>query len=157
MLKEGDAAPDFVLKAADGQDVRLSSFLGMAVVVYFYPKDNTMGCTIEAKGFRDSMPDIEARGAVVLGISMDSAATHCLFRDKHQIPFRLLSDPDGRVHDLYDAWLTTLFGKTHFAVRRCTYVIDAQGIIRTVYRHVNPLGHAKDVTKDLEQLQAKAV
>lgn len=157
MLKEGDAAPDFVLKDADGQDVRLSSLLGRPVVVYFYPKDNTVGCTIEAKGFRDNMQDIEAHGAVVLGISMDSIAKHCGFRDKHQIPYLLLSDPDGRVHDLYDAWLTTLFGKTHFAVRRCTYVIDAQGIIRKVYRHVNPLGHAKDISKDLELLQAKPV
>ncbi|MES2153604.1 MAG: peroxiredoxin [bacterium] len=156
MLKPGDAAPDFALKDADGKDVRLSSHLGKAVVLYFYPKDHTAGCTIEAKGFRDQFADIQAAGAIVLGVSLDLTDKHCTFRDKHGLPFSLLSDPDGRVHDLYSAWLTTLFGKTHFAVRRCTFIIDGNGIVRRVYKHVNPIGHAKDVLRELAAIQVPA-
>lgn len=154
MLRPGDAAPDFALKGADGGDVRLSSFAGRPVVLYFYPKDHTAGCTIEAKGFRDHHAELQAANAVVLGVSLDSAARHCSFRDRHNLPFGLLSDPDGRVHDLYSAWLTTIFGKRHFAVRRCTFVIDGSGIIRRVYKHVNPIGHAKEVVQDVAALHA---
>jgi len=152
VLRPGDAAPDFVLDDANGKPVRLSSFAGHPVVLYFYPKDHTAGCTIEAKGFRDHYEAIAASGATVLGVSLDDAAAHCSFRDKHALPYPLLSDPDGRVHELYSAWLTTLFGKRSFAVRRCTFVIDAAGIVRKVYKHVNPIGHAKDVLRDLAAL-----
>jgi thioredoxin-dependent peroxiredoxin len=157
VLKPGDAAPDFVLKDADGRDVRLSSFLGRPVVLYFFPKDNTPGCTMEAKRFRDHHGDIAATGAVVVGVSLDDVATHCAFRDKHQLPFHLLADPEGRVHDLYDAWRTTLFGRSHLGVRRCTYLIGPDGLVREVYRNVNVniLGHAKQVVKDLERLRSQ--
>lgn len=156
MLKAGDAAPDFLLKDANGKDLRLSALAGRPVVLYFYPRDHTAGCTIEAKGFRDLHGEFQACDAAVVGVSLDPPGSHCAFRDKHGLPFTLLSDPSGRVHDLYGAWLTTLFGKRSFAVRRCTFVIDGLGIIRRVYRHVNPIGHAKDVLKDVEALAPQA-
>lgn len=155
MLRDGDAAPDFVLKDADGKDVRLSTFGGKAIVLFFYPKDHTPGCTIQAKRFRDSFEEIVAQGAVVVGVSLDDVESHCAFRDKHGLPFPILSDPEGRVHDLYDAWRTSLLGRSSFAVRRCTFIIDPDGIIRKVYRRVNVLGHAKEVQRELERLQAQ--
>lgn len=155
MLQTGDAAPDFVLRDADGKDVRLSSFSGRPIVLYFYPKDHTPGCTIEAKRFRDAYEAIAGHGATVVGVSLDDAESHCGFRDKHGIPFPLLSDPDGRVHDLYEAWRTTLLGKSSLGMRRCTYLIDEDGIIRKVYGRVNVVTHAKEVVKDLERLSAQ--
>lgn len=155
MLRPGDAAHDFVLKDADGHDVRLSAFQGHPVVLFFYPRDRTAGCTIEAKGFRDEAEGLAAHGATVLGISLDSQDSHCDFRDRHGLTFPLLSDPDGRVHDLYDAWWTTLLGRNAMGVRRCTFVIDGHGIVRRVHKHVNPIGHAKQVLRDLEEI-AKA-
>lgn len=155
MLRPGDAAPDFVLKDADGRDVRLST-LGGPMVLYFYPRDDTMGCTLQAKGFRDNFPEIVKRGAKVVGISMDRPERHAAFRDSHGLPFHLLSDPEGRVIDLYEAWRTTLLGRHPIAVRRCTFVIDEDGIIRRVHSNVNPLRHAKQVLKDLERLEAQA-
>ncbi len=155
MLLPGDAAPDFSLDDADGKRVRLSAFSGHPIVLYFYPKDHTAGCTLEAKRFRDAYEDIAAHGAVVVGVSLDDSESHCGFRDKHQIPFHLLSDPDGRVHDLYEAWRTTMFGKTSMAVKRCTYLIDEDGIIRKAYGRVNVLSHAKNVVADLERMTAQ--
>ncbi len=155
MLLPGDAAPDFVLPDPDGKDVRLSTFSGKPIVLYFYPKDNTPGCTIEAKRFRDEYEEIARHGAVVVGVSLDDPDSHCGFRDQYGIPFHLLSDTDGYVHDLYEAWRTTLFGKTSLAVKRCTYLIDRDGIIRKAYGRVNVMNHAKNVVKDLERLDAQ--
>ncbi len=155
MLQAGDAAPDFVLKDADGHDVRLSSLSGHPIVLYFYPRDNTPGCTIQAKRFRDRMADLTEFGAVVVGVSLDSPEDHCDFRDKHDIPFLLLSDPDGHVHDLYEAWRTSLVGRTHWAVRRCTFLIDEDGVIARVYKSVNVLRHASQVVKDLDRIRAQ--
>lgn len=155
MLRPGDAAPDFVLKDADGNDLRLSTFSGSPIVVYFYPRDSTPGCTIEAKGFRDQYEEIARHGAVVVGISMDDAESHCAFREKHDLPFHLVSDPEGRVHDLYEAWRTSLLGRNPIAVRRCTFLIDEDGIIRKTYKHVNPMRHAKQIVQDLERLAAQ--
>lgn len=154
MLRPGDAAPDFVLKDADGQDVRLSH-IGGPIVLYFYPADNTPGCTLEAKGFRDQHEEIAKAGATIVGVSMDDPESHCGFRDKHEIPFHLLSDPDGRAFDLYEAWRTSLFGRSPLAVRRCTFLIDEDGIIRAVYRNVNVFRHAKQVMQDLERMKAQ--
>jgi thioredoxin-dependent peroxiredoxin len=157
MLKPGDAAPDFVLKDADGKDVRLSSFSGSPIVLYFYPKDFTPGCTIESKKFRDHFPDFQALGAVVVGVSLDPPERHREFADSCGLPFPLLSDSDGRVHDLYGAWRTTLLGRSSLAVKRMTFLIDADGIIYEVYRNVtmNVYTHASTLLKDLERMKAQ--
>src|SRR5688572_19133755 len=155
MLKPGDAAPDFVLKDAEGRDVRLSSFSGSPIVLYFYPKDSTPGCTIQAKRFRDHYPEIVAHGAVVVGVSLDPVETHRKFQEQCDLPFPLLADPDGRVHDLYDAWRTTLLGRSSLGVRRCTFLIDGDGIIYEVYKTVNVFTHANTVLKDLQRLRAQ--
>lgn len=156
MLKPGDAAPDFVLKDAQGLDVRLSSFSGRPIILYFYPRDFTPGCTIQSKGLRDQYDTIQGHhNAVVVGVSLDDPEQHEEFAESCGLPFTLLSDPEGRVHDLYDAWRTTLLGRTPMAVRRCTFVIDGDGIIRAVHKNVNVFTHAKTVVKDLERLSAQ--
>jgi len=155
MLKPGDAAPDFVLKDSEGRDVRLSGFAGSPIVLYFYPRDNTPGCTIQAKRFRDHYPEIVAHGAVVVGVSLDPVEKHKEFLEGCELPFPLLADPDGRVHDLYDAWRTTLLGRSSLGVRRCTFLIDGDGIIYEVYKTVNVFTHANTVLKDLERLKAQ--
>jgi peroxiredoxin Q/BCP len=155
MLKPGDAAPDFVLKDGEGRDVRLSSFSGSPIVLFFYPRDRTPGCTIEVKRFRDHFADMRGHGAVVVGVSLDDVASHKAFGDDCGLPFPLLADPDGRVHDLYDAWLTTLLGRSSLGVRRCTFLIDGDGIIYSVYKTVNVFRHANQVLKDLERMRAQ--
>ncbi len=153
MLRPGDAAPDFVLKDSDGNDVRLSTYSGRPIILYFYPRDNNPSCVVQAKAFRDAHPKIQSFGAALVGVSMDP--DHSAFRAKHKIPYPLLSDRDGRVHDLYDAWRTTLLGKRPIAVRRCTYLIDGDGIIRRAYHRVNLLRQGHTVLKDLDRLSAQ--
>lgn len=157
MLKPGDAAPDFVLKDADGKDARLSAFSGSPIILYFYPKDFTLGCTIEAKRFRDHYPEFQARGAVVVGVSLDPVERHRAFSNECGLPYPLLADPDGRVHDLYDAWHTTLLGRSSLGVRRITFLIDGDGIIYEVYRNVtaNVFTHATTLLRDLDRLIAQ--
>lgn len=155
MLQPGDAALDFVLKDQDGRDVRLSSFSGRPIVLFFYPKDLTPGCTIQAKGLRDHGDDLAKHDAVVVGVSLDDPERHQEFADTCGLTYTLLSDPEGRVHDLYDAWRTTLLGRSPMAVRRCTFIIDADGIVRAVHRNVNVFTHAKTVVKDLERIAAQ--
>ena len=158
MLRPGDAAPDFVLKDGDGKDVRLSSLGGRPIVLYFYPKDNTPGCTLEAKSFRDHYEDFRSHNAAVVGVSLDEPESHKAFAKKCELPYPLLSDPEGRVHELYEAWQkwrTALVGRSHLAVQRCTFLIDEDGIIRRVYKRVTPLGHARQVLKDLERMKAQ--
>lgn len=152
MLKPGDAAVDFMLHDADGKELRLSSFSGRPIVLYFYPKDSTPGCTLEAKGFRDHGADFEALNAAVVGVSLDGPESHACFRDKYDLNFHLVSDPEGRVHDLYGAWRTTLLGRNALGVKRCTYLIDGDGIVRKTYKLVNPMTHASHVVKDLQIL-----
>ncbi len=153
MLRPGDAAPDFVLKDSEGHDVRLSTYSGRPIILYFYPRDNNMASVVQAKSFRDVFSEIKTFDAAVVGVSMDH--DHQPFRDRYEIPFPLLSDRDGRVHDLYDAWRTTLLGKRPIAVRPCTYLIDRDGIIRRAYAHINLLGHGRTVLKDLDRLSAQ--
>ena len=155
MLKPGDAAPDFVLHDADGKDVRLSTFSGRLIVLFFYPRDHTPGCTIQVKRFRDAFDGIQQHGAVLVGVSLDSSEDHAAFRDHCNLPFILLSDRDGYVHDLYEAWRTSMLGKVALAVRRCTYLIDEDGIIRKAYSRVNVWTHARSVVADLERLRAQ--
>lgn len=155
MLRPGDAAPDFVLRDHDGQSLRLSKFSGHPIVLFFYPRDGAPGCVLEVRGFRDHADALAEHDAALVGVSLDGEEKHAEFRKQQGLDFPLLSDPDGRVHDLYEAWRTTIMGRRPWGVRRCTYLIDGDGIIRRVYRNVNPLLHGRQVVKDLERLAAQ--
>ena len=137
MIEEGKAAPRFTLSDADGNEVSLSSFAGKNVIVYFYPKDDTPGCTKEACGFRDGWSDLKKAGAVVLGISADSAASHAKFAAKYKLPFTLLSDPDRTVMTKYGAWgEKVLYGKTVTGVIRSTVWIGPDGKVKKHWARV---------------------
>jgi len=146
MLKEGDPAPDFELPADDGSVVRLSDLRGRKVVLYFYPKDDTPGCTREACEFRDRFADLEAAGAVVLGVSPDPVRSHEKFRTKYGLPFRLLADTDHRVAEAYGVWKPKpLYGRIVPGIERTTFVIDEEGRIARIFPKVKPAGHAAEV------------
>jgi peroxiredoxin Q/BCP len=132
-LQVGDPAPDFELKSDTGDTVRLSDFRGRRVVLYFYPKDDTTGCTAQACGFRDAYPQIEERNAVVLGVSPDSASSHRKFKTKYDLPFTLLVDPDHKVAEAYGAWGTkSMYGKDYEGIIRSHFIIDEQGNLADV-------------------------
>lgn len=146
MLEPGTKAPDFQLFNTDGEAVRLSDFLGKKVVVYFYPRDNTPGCTREACAFRDAYSAYEALGVPVIGISKDSVASHIKFAQKHSLPFLLLSDPDRQAIEAYDVWKEKkLYGKVSFGVVRTTYLIDENGVIEKAYGKVKPDENAQEI------------
>ena len=146
MIEEGKPAPDFELATDTGERVKLSDYRGQAVVLYFYPKDDTPGCTVEACGFRDSYDDFVKRGAVVLGVSPDDEASHVKFKDKFSLPFTLLADPEHAVADQYGVWGEKKFaGKTYFGVNRTTFLIDSDGNVAKVMHNVKPDGHPEQV------------
>jgi len=146
LIPEGTAAPDFEADTHDRGRIRLSDLRGRTVVLYFYPKDHTPGCTVEACGFRDVFAALNDLGVVVLGVSKDSVKTHQSFANKHGLPFSLVSDPDGRIISAYGAWKQkSLFGKTALGIRRATFVIGPDGVIRKVFPDVKPAGHAAEV------------
>lgn len=150
MLKEGDQAPNFILKNEKDQDITLDDFKGKKVVLYFYPKDDTPGCTKEACSFRDVYDDILEANAVVIGISKDDASSHLKFRDKHNLPFYLLSDADHSVIESYGAWQEkNMFGKTYMGIARLTFIIDENGFIIKAYPKVKPDEHGEEVLKIL--------
>ena len=150
MLKQGDLAPDFELATYEGGTVKLSDLRGRRVVLYFYPKDDTSGCTKEACGFRDQAPALEQRNALVLGISPDGVASHEKFRDKYELNFPLLSDPDHAVAEAYGAWgKKKMYGREYEGILRSTFVIDPDGRIEKVYAKVKPAEHAEQVLADL--------
>ena len=150
MVSEGEEAPDFSLQADDGREVSLGDYRGRKVVLYFYPKDGTPGCTREANEFRDMAKEFEKEGTVILGISKDSIQSHEKFKRKHDLPFTLLSDLDGKVLDLYGVWKKrSLYGRTFMGTERTTFLIDEKGIIRKVYRKVKAKGHAQTCLLDL--------
>lgn len=150
MLEVGEKAPDFVLKNEQSNEIALSDFKGKKVVLYFYPKDNTAGCTKEACSFKDVYDDILEVGAVVIGISKDNAISHEKFKNKHQLPFYLLSDPDNSVIESYGAWQEKkMYGKTYMGIVRSTFIIDENGIIIKVYPKVKPDQHGEEVLKAL--------
>lgn len=152
MLEEGTMAPDFALQADGGGEVSLSDYRGKKVVLYFYPKDNTSGCTKEACGFRDDYSDILAAGAAVLGVSPDSIKSHDGFKAKYSLPFALLSDPDHSVAEMYGAWgEKKMYGKTYEGILRSTFLIDEEGRIFKVFPKVKPAEHSQEV---LEALRA---
>mgnify|MGYP002778909283 FL=1 len=147
MLNENDLAPDFELPADDGNPVRLSSFRGQKVVLFFYPKADTPGCTIEACEFRDSSEKFDSSGAVILGISPDSVNDVRKFSRKFDLPYKLLADADHAVAEIYGVW--TMFGNTFMGVERSTFVIDETGHLRKIFRKVSPEGHAMAVLTGL--------
>ena len=152
-IEEGEAAPDFTLKADDGTEIHLNALRGKPVVLYFYPKDDTPGCTREACAFRDRRADLAAAGAVVLGVSPDTVASHGHFRDKYQLNFPLLADPDHQVAERYGAWREkNLYGKKSLGIQRSTFLIDAAGQVRKVWKKVAVDGHDEEVLKALAAL-----
>jgi peroxiredoxin Q/BCP len=154
-LTPGKKSPDFTLEADDGAKVKLSSFRGSPVVLYFYPKDDTPGCTKEACSFRDRKRELAKLGAIVLGVSPDDAASHRRFKEKFSLNFPLLSDPELKVCETYGAWgEKNLYGKKSVGIRRSTYLIDPEGIIREVWTNVKTDGHDEQVIKALKGLLA---
>lgn len=150
MVAENEFAPDFTLLSDEGEEVTLSQFRGRKVVLYFYPKDDTPGCTKEACSFRDDYSLFTLKGAVVLGVSPDSTTSHQKFRAKYALPFYLLSDPDHRVAEQYGAWgEKRMYGRTYEGILRSTFVIDEEGKVIKVFRNVKPEGHAQEVLAHL--------
>ena len=146
MVSEGDAAPDFTLASDSGENVTLSSFRGKPVVLYFYPKDNTSGCTTQACGIRDAWNEFEAAGAVVLGVSPDDVASHEKFKGDFELPFTLLADPDHSVAEVYGVWQEkSRYGRTYMGIVRSTFVIGPDGTVVKAMRNVKPETHADDV------------
>jgi peroxiredoxin Q/BCP len=155
MLKEGTMAPDFTLVADGGGEVTLSDYRGKQVVLYFYPKDDTPGCTTEACNFRDDYSEILAAGAVVLGVSPDTIKSHDKFKGKYDLPFPLLSDPDHEIAEQYGAWgEKKMYGRTYMGIIRSTYVIDRDGKIVKVFPKVRPKNHSQEVLAVLTTNQA---
>jgi peroxiredoxin Q/BCP len=146
MVREGDPAPDFTLRSDSGDLVTLSSFRGRPIVLYFYPKDDTPGCTTQACGIRDHFAEFERAGAVVLGVSPDDERSHVKFRKKYELPFPLLADTGHTVAEEYGVWgEKSYLGKTFFGVSRSTFVIDADGTVKKIFHNVKPATHADDV------------
>jgi len=151
-LEIGDAAPDFEAETDREATVRLREYRGQKVVLYFYPKDNTSGCTRQACALRDEYPQIEAAGAVVLGVSPDGRNSHVKFRDKHDLPFTLLVDSDHAIADAYGAWgEKSMYGRKYMGIIRSQFIIDEQGRLLDVHYKVSPAKSAPLVMKSLRQ------
>ena len=154
-LAQGTEAPDFALTSDTGETVTLSSLRGKPVVVYFYPRDDTPGCTTQACGIRDAWREFERSGAVVLGVSPDDEASHVTFRQKYDLPFTLLADPDHATAEAYGVWVEkSMAGNTYMGVERSTFVIDAAGNLAQVMRNVKPATHADEVLAALASTDA---
>ena len=150
MIDAGDLAPDFELPSDRGDTVRLTDLRGRRVILYFYPKDDTSGCTKEACGFRDALPSFEERNAAVLGVSPDPVRSHERFRDRYDLNFPLLADEDHAVAEAYGAWGTKkMYGREYEGVLRSTFLIDQDGRIEKVYRKVKPAEHAVEVLAEI--------
>ena len=146
MVEEGKPAPDFELHSDAGETVKLSELRGKPVVLYFYPKDDTPGCTAQACGIRDAWGEFEARGAVVLGVSPQNESSHAKFKEKYQLPFTLLADTEHKTAEEYGVWVEKKYaGRTYMGVERSTFVIDADGNVAKELRRVKPDAHADDV------------
>lgn len=146
MVREGDLAPDFTLTSDAGEAVTLSSFRGKPIVLYFYPRDDTPGCTAQACGIRDAYGEFERAGAVVLGVSPDSVKRHVKFREKYGLPFTLLADPEHEVAERYGVWGQKSFaGKKYMGISRSTFVIAPDGTVAKAMHDVKPAAHADDV------------
>jgi peroxiredoxin Q/BCP len=153
MIEVGKKAPAFTLESSDGGKVKLSEFAGKPVVVYFYPRDNTPGCTVEAQEFTAAMPALKKLGVVVFGVSKDSIASHCKFRDKYDLAFPLLSDPDGKVLEAYGAWGDkVMYGKKLKGIIRSTVLIGKDGKVAKHWPKVSVKGHAAAVVDAVKTL-----
>jgi peroxiredoxin Q/BCP len=153
MLEVGKKAPAFTLESSDGGKAKLSDLAGKVVVLYFYPRDNTPGCTVEAENFRDAVPALKKLGAVVLGVSKDSIESHCKFRDKYKLSFPLLSDPDGKVLEAYGAWGDkVLYGKKSKGIIRSTVLIGKDGKVARLWPKVSVKGHVDEVVAAVKDL-----
>lgn len=153
MLAVGEEAPDFALETDENRQASLKDYKGKKVVLYFYPKDGTSGCTTEAVEFKDVAKEFTKKGAVILGISKDTVASHQKFKEKYQLPFTLFSDPEAKVLNIYGVWKEkVLYGRKFMGTERTTFLIDERGIIRKIYKKVKPRGHAQtcllDITKE---------
>lgn len=154
-LTVGDTAPDFTLPDADGNLISLSALKGQRIVIFFYPRDNTPGCTKEACAFRDAYSELQSQGVIVLGISTDDAKSHAKFSRKHSLPFPLLVDENGKVGSLYDCYgLKKMYGKEYMGITRTSFIIGPEGVLEKVYRKVKPEPHVSEVVADIEGLIA---
>ena len=154
MISEGKKAPAFSLPSSDGNDVKLAELAGKIVVLYFYPRDNTPGCTVEAEGFRDAVPALKKLGAVVLGVSKDTIASHCKFRDKYGLKFPLLTDADGKTMESYGAWGDkVLYGKKSKGIIRSTVLIGKDGKVVKHWPKVSVKGHVAEVLEAVKALE----
>ncbi|MDO4192707.1 MAG: thioredoxin-dependent thiol peroxidase [Erysipelotrichaceae bacterium] len=150
MLETGTKAPAFTLPDQNGVQHSLEEYRGRKVILYFYPKDNTAGCTKEACSFADRYPQITEKGAVVLGISKDPVSSHKKFEEKYSLPFTLLSDPEAEVIRAYDVWKEkSMYGRKYMGIERSTYLIDENGVIQKAYQKVKPADHAENILQDI--------
>jgi peroxiredoxin Q/BCP len=153
-VKAGDKAPDFTLLADGGRKIALKALKGKAVVLYFYPKDDTSGCTAEACAFRDAFPDFSRVKAEVVGISRDSVASHDKFKKKYKLPFALATDEDGKVCEAYGVWVEkSMYGRKYMGIERSTFLIDKVGVVRHIWRKVKVPGHAAEVLEALRAMK----
>jgi len=151
MVDAGSPAPDFTLPSDNAGDVTLSDYRGRKVVLYFYPKDDTKGCTTQACDLRDNLPRLDALDAVVLGVSPDPVKSHARFREKHDLNFPLLADEDHEVSEAYGVWKEkSMYGRTYMGIERSTFLIDEEGVVVEAWRKVRPKGHADKVVAALE-------
>ena len=151
-LAIGEKAPDFTLPSDGGKDISLHDYEGQKVILYFYPKDNTSGCTLEAKAFRDHLEDFKKLGYAVLGVSRDSIKKHCNFRDKNELNFPLLSDEEEKVVNLYGVLKEkSMYGRKYMGIERSTFIIDEKGNLVKEYRKVKAASHVNDLLKDLAE------
>ncbi len=151
MLQEGLQAPAFTMKTNGGGQIRLSDLRGKKVVLYFYPKDDTPGCTKEACGFRDRIGDFDAAGAEIVGVSRDSVAKHDKFKAKFELPFALASDEDGTVTEAYGTWVEkSMYGRKYLGIDRATFLIDEDGVIKKIWRKVKVPGHVEAVLESVQ-------
>jgi thioredoxin-dependent peroxiredoxin len=147
-LKLGDTAPDFTKPTDNGGKLTLSKQRGKTVILYFYPKDDTPGCTKEACGFRDAYPDFGEIDATVIGVSKDSAASHDKFKSKYALPYTLVADDDGSICAAYGTWVEkSMYGRKYMGIDRATFLIDRQGKIRGIWRKVKVPGHVEEILK----------
>ena len=152
-VDEGKKAPDFTGPTDGGGKLKLSELRGKPVVLYFYPKDDTPGCTTEACGFRDAASDFKKLKATVIGVSKDSVARHDKFKAKYKLPFTLVSDEDGKICEKYGTWIEkSLYGRKYMGIERATFLIDKDGVVRKIWNKVKVAGHVDEVKAALQAL-----